>query len=148
MVQIIAKIFWTVPVVLIGLAVNQGFVAHQLRLTWSQGVEAMAMVEGLEMTNRADVTYGYIHLRVTLDDGQIIENERMSLPQALWSRVKGQDSLSVSVQPGASQEIVINRLMPAHWLIAASQMGISLVGAIVSGVLAIFWNRALRKSSN
>jgi len=145
MVRIIAKIFWIVPVGLIGLAVNQGYVAQQLRHTWSQGTPAIAMVKGLETTNRADVTYGYIHLQVILPDGQRIENERMSLPQALWPRVKGRDSLEVFVEPGAPQEIIISQLMPAHWLIAASQMGISLIGAILSGVLAIFWNRALRK---
>ena len=145
MVRIVAKIFWGIPVVLIGLAVNQGFVAGQLRSTWNQGVRVIAKVEEFETTNRADVTYGYIHLQVTLPDGQTIERERMSLPQSLWPRVKGQDSLWVFVRPGASQEIVIDRLMPAHWLIAASQMGISLIGAILSGVLAYFWNRALRR---
>ncbi|MCY4170569.1 MAG: DUF3592 domain-containing protein [Bacteroidetes bacterium] len=143
-VRIIAKFFCIVPVLLIGLAVNQGYVALELRQTWSEGIPAMAMVEAFETTNRADVTYGYVHLQVTLEDGQIIENERMSLPQSLWPRVKGQDSLQVYVRPDAPQEIVISRLMPAHWLIAASQMGISLFGAILSGLLAFFWNRALR----
>jgi len=148
MVRITARIFCVIPLILIGLAVNQGLVAGQLRSTWNQGVSAIAKVEEFETTNRADVTYGYIHLQVALADGQIIERERMSLPQSLWSRVKGQDSLRVLVQPGAPQEIVIEQLMPAQWLIAASQMGISLMGAILSGVFAYFWNRALHKESN
>ncbi len=145
MVRVIARIFWGVPFILICLAVNQGLVAVQLRETWNQGVPAIAKVEEFDVTNRADVTYGYINLQVTLPDGQTIDRQRMSLPQSLWSRVKGQDSLRVHVRPGASQEIVIDRLMPAHWLIAASQMGISLIGAILSGVLAYFWNRSLRR---
>ncbi len=142
MVQVIARFFWFVPLVLAGLAVNQGYVAMQLRKTWSTGESAIAMVEEFDVTNRADVTYGYINLRVLLPDGQIIERQKMSLPQSLWSRVKGQDSLHVHLRPGASQEIVIDRLMPAHWLIAASQMGISLIGALFSGVLAYFWNQS------
>ncbi len=148
MVKIIARIFWGVPIVLILLSVNQGFVAKELRSTWKQGISATAKVKEFDTTNRADVTYGYIHLQVTLPDGQAIEHERMSLPQSLWSRVKGQDSLRVSVRPGASQEIVIDKLMPAHWLIAASQVGISLIGAILSGVLAYFWNRGLRRKQS
>ncbi|MCY4205968.1 MAG: DUF3592 domain-containing protein [Bacteroidetes bacterium] len=146
MVHIIAKFFWGVPVLLIFLAINQGLVAGQLRETWKEGISAIAKVEEFDTTNRADVTYGYIHLLVTLPDGQTIEHEKMSLPQSLWSRVKGQDSLQVLVRPGAPQEIVIEQLMPAHWLIAASQMGISLIGAILSGLLAFFWNKALRRA--
>ncbi len=145
MVQVIARIFWFVPLVLVGLAVNQGYVAMQLRKTWNTGESAIAMVEKFDVTNRADVTYGYIHLRVLLPDGQMIERQKMSLPQSLWSRVKGQDSLQVHLRPGSSQEIVIDRLMPAHWLIAASQMGISLIGALFSGVLAHFWNQSFRR---
>ncbi|MCY3629461.1 MAG: DUF3592 domain-containing protein [Bacteroidota bacterium] len=145
MVRVIARIFWGIPFILVCLAVNQGLVAVQLRETWNQGVPAIAKVKEFDVTNRADVTYGYINLQVTLLDGQTIDRQRMSLPQSLWSRVKGQDSLRVHVRPGASQEIVIDRLMPAHWLIAASQMGISLIGAILSGVLAYFWNRSLRR---
>lgn len=148
MVRVIARIFWGVPFILIFLAANQGLVAVQLRETWNQGLPAIAKVKEFDVTNRADVTYGYINLQVTLPDGQTINRQRMSLPQSLWSRVKGQDSLRVHVRPGASQEIVIDRLMPAHWLIAASQMGISLMGAILSGVLAYFWNRSLRRGQN
>ena len=145
MVQVIARIFWFVPLVLVGLAVNQGYVAMQLRKTWNTGESAIAMVEKFDVTNRADVTYAYIHLRVLLPDGQVIERQKMSLPQSLWSRVKGQDSLHVHLRPGSSQEIVIDRLMPAHWLIAASQMGISLIGALFSGILAYFWNQSFRR---
>jgi len=143
MVHIIARVFWIVPIVLVVLSVNQAMVAMQLRSTWNDGVPAIAKVEDFDTTNRADVTYGYIHLRVILPDGQTIEHERMSLPQSLWSRVKGQDSLKVLVQSGAPQEVVIDKLMPAHWLIAASQMGISLIGALLSAVLGFYWNRSL-----
>lgn len=145
MVKLIARLFWVIPIVLTGLASNQGFVAWQLKTTLEQGISAVAEVGGFDTTNRADVTYGYISLNVTLPDGQIIRREKMSLPQSLWSRVQDQDSLQVHVRPGKSQEIVIDRLMPAHWLIAASQMGISFLGAILSAVLAYFWNRSFSR---
>ena len=146
MVRVIAKIIWAVPALLSFLAANQWLVANQLRSTWEQGMSTVATVEGFDYTNRADVTYGYIHLRVILANGQVLEHPKMSLPQSLWSRVKEQDSLRVRVRPGSAQEIVIDRLMPAHWLIAASQAGMSLMGAILSAILAFFWNRSLRRS--
>lgn len=145
MVRLVARLFWAIPVVLTGLAANQGLVAWQLKTTFEQGISAVAEVGGFDTTNRADVTYGYIDLSVTLPDGQNIRREKMSLPQSLWSRVKDHDSLQVHVRPGKPQEIVIDRLMPAHWLIAASQMGISFLGAILSAVLAYFWNRSFSR---
>ncbi len=148
MVRIIALIFWVVPVGLICLSINQGLVAGQLRNTWNNGELAIAKVDKFETTNRADVTYGYINLRVELSNGELIERKKMSLPQSLWPRVKGQDSLRVYVKRETAQEIVIDDLMPAHWLIAVSQMGISLFGALLSGVFAFLWNRSLRQKQD
>ncbi|MYF63685.1 MAG: DUF3592 domain-containing protein, partial [Rhodothermaceae bacterium] len=65
MVKLIARLFWAIPVVLTGLAANQGFVAWQLKTTFEQGISAVAEVGGFDTTNRADVTYGYIDLSVT-----------------------------------------------------------------------------------
>ncbi len=147
MVRFVARVLWIVPVILVVLAINQAMVAWHLRATWDRGQPAMAKVLNFESTNRADVTYGYVDLRVELAGGETITRERMSLPQVMWSRVRGLDSLAVRVRPGAAQEIVIDRLMPGHWLIAASQFGISLLGALLFLTGAWFWNRHLRQKN-
>ena len=145
MVRVIARILWVLPILLLLLAVNQGLVATQLKATWEHGDPAYAEVITYEHSNRADVTYGYVSLRVPLADGSVLTKEKMSLPHSLLPRVKGEQTLAVRVRSGAAQEVVIDRLMPAHWLIAASQVGISLLGAVIIWVGVYWWNTLLRK---
>lgn len=145
MVRVIARILWVLPILLLLLAVDQALVATQLKATWEHGDPAQAEVITYEHSNRADVTYGYVSLRVPLADGSVLTKEKMSLPHSLLPRVKGEQSLAVRVRPGAAQEVVIDRLMPAHWLIAASQVGISLFGAVIFWVGVSWWNTLLRK---
>lgn len=147
MVRIVARTLWVLPVLLVLLALNQAKVAWELRATWERGQPAMAEVLHFEGSNRADVTYGYVDLRVELDEGGTITREKISLPQVMWSRVKDQDSLAVHVRPGSTQEVVIDSLMPGHWLIAASQVGISLVGAVLFLAGVWWWNCQLRPGS-
>ena len=145
MAQRIARILWIIPALLFFLAVNQAKVAVDLRSTWERGTPAMAEVTTFENSNRADVTYGFVSLRVPLEDGCVLTKEKMSLPHSLLPRLQGREALKVRVRVGAAQEIVIDRIMPAHWLIAASQVGISLLGAALFLAGLYWWNAYLRK---
>lgn len=140
----IARVLWVVPALLLGLAANQAKVAIDLKETWENGEPATAEVLAFESKNRADVTYGYLDLRVILTSGQEIKREKLSLPQVFWNRVEGRDSLAVRVLTDAPQPVVIDRLMPGHWLIAAAQVGISFLGAVLVALGAWTWNRQLR----
>ena len=146
--RIIARILWILPAILIFLSLDQAKVALDLRATWEAGTPATAEVLTFENSNRADVTYGYVSLRVSLPDGQALTKEKMSLPHSLLPRLEGQETLDVRVMPGAAQEIVIAQLMPTHWLIAASQAGISLVGALIFFSFVFWWNRYLKKKGD
>ena len=140
----VARVLWVVPVLLMLLTINQAIVAWELRKTWERGQPAIAEVLNFESSNRADVTYGYVDLRVELDDTEAFTWEKISLPQVLWSRIEDKDSLAVRVRLGSSQEVVIESLMPGHWLIAASQVGISFLGAMLFMVGAWWWKGHLR----
>ena len=140
----VARALWIFPALLLFLTIDQAKVALDLRETWAEGTPAMAEVMAFENTNRADVTYGYLDLRVPLPDGQVLVKEKLSLPHSLWGRVDGKEALAVHVRPGASQEVVIDVLMPGHWLIAASQSAMSLIGALILFAGVFWWNRYLR----
>ena len=146
--RIIARILWILPALLFFLTFNQVKVALDLKATWEAGTPATAEVVTFENSNRADVTYGYVSLRVPLADGQVLMKEKMSLPHSLLPRLKGRETLEVRVRPGAAQEVVIVQLMPAHWLIAASQSGISLLGALLFFAGVFWWNRYLKKKGD
>ncbi len=145
MVRIVARVLWVFPVLLLALCIDQAKLACDLQSTWRHGVSATAKVVAWEQSRRADVTYGYISLRVPLAGGGTLVKDRMSLPYSLLPQLEDADSLGVRVQPGAPQDVVVESLMPAHRLIAAAQAGISLAGAMMLAVALFAWNRWLRK---
>ena len=148
MVRIVARILWAVPPLLLLLSANQARVAYELRTTWLQGERATAEVTAWERSNRADVTYGYVSLRVPMADGTALVKDKMSLPYSLLPRLEGAATLDVHVRRGAPQEVVIDRIMPAHWLIAAAQFGISLFGALLLFTGVYGWNAHLRRQAD
>jgi len=147
MFRFVARALWGVPLLLLFLSFNQAKVAHDLRSTWNEGEQALAKVTEWERSNRADITYGYVSLQIPLQDGRILIKDKISLPYSLLPRLEGQRVLAVHVREGAAQEVVIDKIMPAHWLIAASQFGMSLLGAILFFVGAWWWNGHLRKQA-
>ncbi len=145
--RIVARILWFAPALLLFLTLNQAKVSLDLRRTWQQGAPAVAEVLAFENANRVDVTYGYVSLRVPLEDGQVLTKEKLSLPTPLLERLEDAQTLAVHVQPGAAQEVVIDRLMPAHWLIAAGQSGMALLATLLFGAGVFWWNRSLRRQA-
>ena len=127
----VLRLFWLIPVVLAFLAANQAKVAWDLNQTWRNGTTARAQLVAYERSNRADVTYGYVSLVVSLDDGTRIEEEKLSLPHSLLPRLEGIDSVEVRIRSGAAQEVVIASIMPAHLWIALSNAGMSLAGVLL-----------------
>ena len=146
--HLVARLLWIPAVLLILLFIHQVNVALDLRKTRNQGTPATADILAYESSDRVDVTYGYVNLRVAMPDGTVIERRKMSLPTTLLPRVKGAETLQVHVQPGADQEIVIDRLMPAQWLIAAAQAAMSLMGALLIGIGVFSWNRYLEREGD
>ena len=146
--RLVARLLWIPAVLLVLLFINQVNVALDLRKTWEQGTPATAEILAYESSNRVDVTYGYVNLRVAMPDGTAMVRRKMSLPTTLLPRVKDAETLQVHVQPGADQEIVIDRLMPAQWLIAAAQAAMSLVGALLIGIGVFYWNRYLEREGD
>ena len=147
MVRVIARILWVVPFGLVLLSIDQAKLAYDLRTTWHHGAQTTAEVLEWQSSNRADVTYGYVSLRIPLADGSTLTRQKLSLPNSLLSQLEGVSTLAVHVRPGASQEIVIDRIMPTHWHIAAAQVGISLLGAVIFFAGAYWWNGYLRKEA-
>ncbi len=127
----VIRLSWLIPVVLAGLAANQAKVAWDLNSTWRNGVSATAQLVAYERSNRADVTYGYVGLVVSLADGTRLEEEKLSLPHSLLPRLEGVDSVEVKVRQGAAQDVVIASIMPAHFWIAISNAGMSLAGILL-----------------
>ena len=144
----VARLLWIIPILLFLLALNQAKVAYDLKQTWDHGTPAMASVTEYDESNRVDVTFGYLNLRVPLPDGGVLVKRKMSLPTTLLPRVADKKELAVHVRAGAPQEVVIDALMPAHWQIAAAQAAICLLGAGLLAFGTYAWNRYLKRKGD
>lgn len=148
--RIVARLAWLVPLACLLLALHQADVAYDLHRTLTEGERAQAEIVELHQANRVDVTYDYAHLRVTLDDGRVIEREQMSLPHSIAAVIQnqGKRAVEVRVRPGADQEVVLAEMGSTQWKISAMNAAMALLGALVFGGLVGWWNRHLSRQGD
>ncbi len=144
----VARLLWILPAFLLLLAVHQAKTAYDLRHTLRHGERALAEVTKVETSNRVDVTYDYVNLRVHLDGGRIIERNNLSLPHTLISEVEGKETVAVRVLPDAPQEIVIAAIGSSQWHIAAIQAAIAAGAALLFAAGVFAWNRYLKREGD
>ncbi len=144
----VARYLWIVPVALLLLSLNQAKVAYDLRYTLNNGIAAVADVLEVEINDRVDIPYGYVSLRVGLEDGSEIVQEKMSLPYTLLPSVRYEDQLDVRVFPGAEQPIVIQLIASTQWKIAGLQGVMSFVAFLMAAAGVYGWNRLLNKDGD
>lgn len=139
-----ARLLWIFPGILLFLTINQVKVALDVRQTLEQGRPATAEVVEVYKTNRVDVTYSHVKLRVALAPGDTLER-LFPLPLTLMQPLEGKDSLDVRIIPGEAQDIVITEIARPQWRMAAINAAMSFVGLVLLTVGVFAWNRYLKR---
>lgn len=140
----VSRVLWLVPVALVLLAANQLKVGFDLRQTLMEGESAAAAVTAFDRVDRADVTFGYVSLRIPMADGSVLIRDEMPLPYSLLHRIEGRDSLDVLVLRGAAQEVIIELVAAAQWRLALIQSAMAFVAALMAMAGLLAWGRHLR----
>jgi len=131
-------------VLLLGLSIHQVWSGLELRATLQHGEPAEAEITEVFSSDRAEIKYDYVSLRVPLEDGTVLTRERMSLPHTLIGIVEDRETIDVRVRPGAAQEIVITEVANTQWRIAILNAGMSAVLGVLVGLGLLWWSRTLR----
>ena len=142
----VARLLWIIPAILLFLTINQAKVALDLRNTLNRGVPAKAEVVEIYQTNRVDVTYGYVDLRIATEEGVI--ERRLSMSVSLLPPLEGRDSLDVRIISGDEESIVIEAIAKPQWQMAAINSGISFLGLVLVTIGVWSWNRYLRRKGD
>lgn len=144
----IARLLWLAPGLLLALAGYLGWSAYRMYYTWQQGIPAVAEITELEISQRIDVTYDYVSLRIPLPDGRVLERKQLSLPHTIAPLLRGLDSVEVRVRPDNPEDVVIVAWARAQWRMALIQAIMSLLGGILFAVGVGWWNRLLRRQGD
>jgi hypothetical protein len=144
----IARALWGFPILLLLLSLHQVIVALDVRRTLKEGVPGRAEVIAFHSTNRSEISYDYVGLRVELEDGVVIEHAKLSMPHSFAPLLAGRSSVDVRVLPGARQEIVITevdgqQIGRAHMRVAAINAAMSFLGFVLLAGAVFAWNRFL-----
>lgn len=141
----VAQAAWFFPTLLFLLSIHQAKVARDLDATLTNGTHAIAEVTDYQKSERADVTYDYVSLRIPMPDGTVMQRDKVSLPHTLVPRLEGQETLEVRVLAGAAQEVVITSIGATQTRIAVLN-GVMSFGAFMMVLIGVYaWNRSLRK---
>ena len=148
----VARALWLAPAFLLAICIQQVWAFYTLGQTIQRGTPATATVTHLEQTNRVDVTYDYMSLRVALPGGGTLTKDKLSVPHTLVPLLEDKKELAVWVRPGAAQEVVIREPGPYGQALGRKQRRIALVQAGMSGGAVLlfgfgvfWWNRYLRR---
>lgn len=144
--NLVARIAWTVPAVLLLLSIHQIVTAVNLGRTLDEGEQAMAEVTRYERSDRKDVTHVELDLLVRMQDGTTLERTRMALPYSIGHRVEA-ESLSVTVLPGGGQEVVITQIGRTQARIAWSNGAMSFLAFLMAFVGVFSWNHWLSRKT-
>ncbi|MCS3634645.1 hypothetical protein [Salinibacter ruber] len=154
MIRWIARAAWLVPVLMVVLSLHQGKVAYDLHSTKTEGTTATAEVQTVHASNRTQVTYDYVSLRVPMPDGSTLTRERLSLPHGIVPALKGRETLQVRVMSGGSRSIVVTEainstpVVDTQIRIAGINGLMSFGAALLFGIVIWFWNRSLRRDGD
>ncbi|MDE2996472.1 MAG: hypothetical protein OXT73_07025 [Bacteroidota bacterium] len=141
----VARLAWSLPLVLLGLTIHQAVTANNLRTTLDEGEAAVAEVTRYERSDRKDVTHVELDLLVHRADGTMFERNNLALPYSIGHRVEA-DSLDVTVLRGGGQEVVITEIGRTQISIAWSNAAMSLIAFLMAFAGVFSWNRWLARS--
>ena len=154
MIRWIARAAWLVPVLMAVLSLHQGKVAYDLHTTKTQGTTATAEVQTVHASNRTQVTYDYVSLRVPMPDGSTLTRERLSLPHGIVPALKGRETLQVRVMSGGCRcsvgtgAINSTQVVDTQIRVAGIDGLVSFGAALLFGVVIWVWNRRLRRDGD
>jgi hypothetical protein len=136
---------WLAPALLLVIGILLIRAGFEQRQTLESGLLVTAKVRGVEIRNRADVTYGHIDLAVPDPKSGDSSDVRLPLPLSLLMGVQGERELDVRLMDQSDQPVVIETIARAQWRMSFIHASMCLVGALLLAWPVGAWNRYLRR---
>lgn len=133
-------LIWLLPAYLAFLFIHQGAVYQGISDTYENGSSYTAEITEFELKQIAAQTNGYVVLKFDTASGQTIQR-KLSLPVEMAGSLQNLRVVPVRYQADAYQEIVMMPTFEMHKRLVLTNMGMALLGALMTLVLAIAVHR-------
>lgn len=137
-------LIWLLPAYLLFLFLHQTAVYYGVSDTFENGRSYTAEVVDFDIKQIAAQTNGYVILSFETEEGEAIRR-RLSLPVEMAAGIQETRVIPVRYQPGAFQEIVMVPTFQTQKGLALTNMGMSMVGFIITLFVAWFSHRFARR---
>lgn len=137
-------LIWLLPAYLLFLFLHQTAVFNGVSDTFENGRSYTAKVVDFDIKQIAAQTNGYVVLSFETEEEEAIRR-RLSLPVEMAAGIQETRVIPVRYQPGAFQEIVMVPTFQTQKGLALTNMGMSMVGLLITLVVAWFSHRFARR---
>jgi hypothetical protein len=137
-------LYWLIPAYLAFLFGHQAFVYYGVIDTYENGSSYTAEVVEFDLKQIAAQTNGYVVLKFTTDTGEEIQR-RLSLPIEMAGAVSDIQIVPIRYQRNAFQSIVIMPTYETQKGLALTNMGMALLGTLITVGIGFMVNRYVRK---
>lgn len=139
---------WMLPLYLVYQLGYQGSVLYSMHDTYKTGADIVAEVTDFRIKHIASQTNGYVDLRFTTPDGQLIE-QRLSLPVQLAAPIQSSARIPIKYKAENSQDIVMTPTFRFHQNMVIVNIGVLTLSFFVTFLIALWGYRVCsRKLSN
>lgn len=137
-------LYWLIPAYLLFLVIHQGSVYYGVTYTYENGDSYTAEVVDFDLKQIAAQTNGYVVLKFTTGNGQMIQR-KLSLPVEMAGEISKIQIVPIRYQEGAFQSIVMMPTYDTQKGLALTNIAMAAVGFLIAVGIGLFVNRYIKK---
>jgi hypothetical protein len=139
---------WLLPIYLTYQMGYQATVLFSMQDTYNTGADLVAQVTDFRIKHIASQTNGYVDLRFTDPDGELIE-QRLSLPVQLAAPIQSSAQIPIKYKAENSQDIVMTPTYSFHQNMVIVNIGVLALSVFVTFLISLWGYRvAVRRISD
>lgn len=131
---------WLIPLYLTYQMGYQASVLYSMHDTYNTGTDIIAEVTDFRIKHIASQTNGYVDLKFTTPEGELIE-QRLSLPVQLAAPIQSSARIPIKYKASNSQDIVMSPTFRFHQNMVIVNIGVLALSVFVTLLIAIWGYR-------
>jgi hypothetical protein len=140
---------WLAPTLLVALAAYLAKAGVEQRALSVGGAHVLAVVDSVDLRQRAEITRGAAYLRYTPPGESSEVVRQVELPLTYLQNLEGRIGETIPIRVSAeTNQVVLGERARGQWIMTLSFAAMSLFGAAGLGWMVWSWNRLLEREGD